>query len=234
MIQPEWVSQISQIVHINITHSYTFFGGKKKIINWARSLLPCMTFSANQLKLIYMPIFLMIKEIEKTFLWAFTLTLKKKLLLYYNLESLHFIFRIWHWSLSYDTTKHSDNCHPKLKRSSVRTWQLHSSEPLRFFLMLITLFPSSYYTDTLDQKGSQESFSSKNLVLLLLAFTCMKTVLVLSAYLKDHQLLIRRFTSFSYLVNACSRAFPLFDKFCILLSDRNSPAILYKYASPSQ
>lgn len=59
--------------------------------------------------------------------------------------------------------KNSDNCHPKLEHNSARSWQLHSSQSLQFLFVWITLFPSSYYTGALDQKGSQEPFSNKNL-----------------------------------------------------------------------
>lgn len=103
--------------------------------------------------------------------------------------------------------KHSDNCHPKREHSSVRTWQLHSSQSWQFFLVLITLFPSSYYTDALDQKGSQEPFLSKNLAFSFSqhSFALKLSQICFRCILKDHQLLVKRFTSFSYFINVCSR-----------------------------
>lgn len=91
-------------------------------------------------------------------------------------------------------SKHSDNCHPKLEQSSVRTWQLHSSRSLQFLFIWITLFPSSYYTGALDRKGSQEPFSSKNLAF---SFSQHSLALRMSQIcfqhiLKEHQLLVRK------------------------------------------
>lgn len=104
-----WVgdSNLTDCSHKYYTFLHLLWRGKK--INSTRSLLPYNTFSANQLKFIYMPknISLMIKRNwENLFVSIHTHIKKKiKLLLYYNLESLHFISRIWHWNLSYDRTK---------------------------------------------------------------------------------------------------------------------------------
>lgn len=124
-------------------------------------------------------IFLMIKgNWEKLFVSIHTQILKEKSPLSYTVT-----LKALMWSLEFGTEafhiiqwKHRDNCHPKLEHSSVRTWHWHSSQSLQFFLMLITVLPSSYNTDKLDQNGSQERFSSKSSIFLPLAFTCIKTV----------------------------------------------------------
>lgn len=137
-------------------------GGKNQL-NKITSLR-FLPFSASQLRLIYMPkkIFLMI-QLRKAFCEHSHSDFKRKKTLSYTVtlkaltSSLEFgteAFHIIQW-------KHRDNHHSKLEHSSVRTWHWHSSQSLQLFLVLITLFLSSYNTEELDQKGSQEWFSSK-------------------------------------------------------------------------